>query len=310
MIGEKEAGKSAAGNAIIGRQVFDGMGVRTRASQRKQAVVRGQRLVVVDTPGWEWFYLRGAPSSSAVARKEMVSGSAKLCQPGPHGLLLVVPLAYSFGGRERQAVEEHVEMFGRQAWRHTLVLFTIFDSRRLRDSSLEEEVEDNEELQALVDKCGGRYHALYGRPRKGEDQVGKLLQKLRAMVEANGGALLPSQEIIEQAKEREEEADQRDEEDRLERERELKKMREALKQLEEEEDADDEDDGRVELQVEEDGGSTEPWRWRAPETQMSVGECLSMFEFLSVSLPLQMWQNYSSLGFLTYCSKFSCLLLL
>lgn len=155
LIGEKEAGISAAGNAIIGRQVFDGMGVKTRASLRKQAVVRGQRLILVDTPGWEWFSFRRASSSSAVAQNEMVGSSAELCQPGPHGLLLVVSLAYSFGRRKRQAAEEHVEMFGQQAWRHTLVLFTIFGRHHLGDSSLEEEVEDNEGLQALVDKCSG-----------------------------------------------------------------------------------------------------------------------------------------------------------
>lgn len=269
MIGEKEAGKSAAGNAIIGRQVFDGMGVRTRASLRKQAVVRGQPLILVDTPGWEWFYLRGASSSSALARKEMVGGSVKLCQPGPHGLLLVVPLAYSFGWRERQAAEEHVAMFGQQAWRHTLVLFTIFDRRHLLDSSLEEEVEDNDELQALVDKCGGRYHGLYARPRKREDQVGDLLRKVQAMVKGNGGAVLPSQEILQEARKREAMADQMEEEDRRERDRELKRMREALKKLEEEEDADDEDDGWEELQVDEDGEFTMPRSWRAPERPMA-----------------------------------------
>lgn len=253
LIGEKEAGKSAAGNAILGKKAFDAVGMRTRASLQNQAVVRGQLLTLVDTPGWEWFSLRGTPASSSAVRREMVAGSAELCQPGAHGLLLVVPLAYSFGERERQAAEEHVEMFGQRAWCHTLVLFTIFDRRRLRDSSLEEEVEDNDELQALVDKCGGRYHAMYGKPRRGEDLVGELLGKIQGMVEGNGGALLPSQEILLEARKMEEEEEQRGEEERMEREKELRRMRESLKQLEEEEDADDEDDKRAEeMQVEED----------------------------------------------------------
>ncbi|XP_041941395.1 GTPase IMAP family member 4, partial [Alosa sapidissima] len=237
LIGEKEAGKSAAGNAILGRQGFDAVGVRTRASLQKHAQVRGQRLTLVDTPGWEWFSSRGVPASSIAARKEMVGGSAGLCQPGAHGLLLVIPLAYSFGGRERRVAEEHVEMFGQRAWGHTLVVFTIFDRRRLRDSSLEEEVEENEDLQALVDKCGGRYHALYGRPLRGNDQVAELLQKVQAMVKGNGGALLSSEEILLEASKREEEDEQREEEDMREREKELSKMREALKLLKEEEDA-------------------------------------------------------------------------
>ncbi|XP_031416213.1 GTPase IMAP family member 8 [Clupea harengus] len=191
LIGEKEAGKSAAGNAILGKKAFDAVGMRTRASLQNQAVVRGQLLTLVDTPGWEWFSLRGTPASSSAVRREMVAGSAELCQPGAHGLLLVVPLAYSFGERERQAAEEHVEMFGQRAWCHTLVLFTIFDRRRLRDSSLEEEVEDNDELQALVDKCGGRYHAMYGKPRRGEDLVGELLGKIQGMVEGKRWSTAP-----------------------------------------------------------------------------------------------------------------------
>ncbi|XP_062387066.1 GTPase IMAP family member 4 [Sardina pilchardus] len=243
--------------------------MRTRRSQRKHAVVRGQRLTLVDTPGWEWFSSRGAPSSSIAARKEMVAGGAELCQPGAHGLLLVVPLAYSFGGRERHVVEEHVEMFGQRAWGHTLVLFTVFDSRRLRDSTLEEEVEENEDLQALVDKCGGRYHALHGRPRRGEDQVAELLQKIQAMVEGNGGTLLPSEEILLEASKREEEKERREEEDMRERERELRRMREALKLLEEEEDADDEDEGWEEVQVDDDNEFPMERSWRASERQMS-----------------------------------------
>ncbi|KAL2101382.1 hypothetical protein ACEWY4_003143 [Coilia grayii] len=266
LIGERETGKSAAGNAILGRQAFDAVGVRTRVSLRKQGVVRGRLLAVVDTPGWEWFSARGAPTSRGAAQKEMVR-SAELCQPGAHGLLLVVPLAYSFGERERQVAEEHMQMFGQRAWQHTLVLFTVFDRRSLRDTSLEEEVEDNDELRALVDKCGGRYHALYSRPRRDEDPVAELLEKIQVMVEKNEGALLPSQEILQGASRREEEEAQREEEERREREKELRSMRESLKQLEEEEDADNDDDDDEGFTTYRTPSATQPDQWR------SVGKC-------------------------------------
>ncbi|XP_063074250.1 GTPase IMAP family member 4, partial [Engraulis encrasicolus] len=240
LIGEREAGKSAAGNAILGRRAFDAVGVNTRASLRKRAMVRGWPLVLVDTPGWEWFSPRGAPIRMGAAHtKNMVCGSVELCQPGPHGLLLVVPLGYSFGPRERQVAEAHVQMFGgRRAWRHTLVLFTIADRRILHDCTLDEEVEDNDELRALVEQCGGGYHALYRKDRRGEDQVGELLAKIRAMVEGNAWALLPSQEVLQEASRMEEEEARREEEESRAEEKEVRRRREALKRLQEEEDAD------------------------------------------------------------------------
>lgn len=243
LIGEREAGKSAAGNAILGHKAFDSVGAQTRVSQRRCGVVRGQPLALVDTPGWEWFSPRGAPASSLTARQEMVGGSATLCNPGAHGLLLVVPLAYSFRKRERCIAEEHVALFGPNAWQHTLVLFTISDKRRLQDSTLEDEVEENEDLEMLVEKCGGRFHGLCSWRRKGEDQIGELVAKIQAMVWGNRGAILSTEEILESAEIRDEEEMVQREEERLERAREMRRMREVMRQSEEEEDADDEEDG-------------------------------------------------------------------
>nr|XP_023993228.1 GTPase IMAP family member 4-like [Salvelinus alpinus] len=187
LIGEREAGKSAVGNAILGRGMFDALGVRTREAVKRQGEVAERQVTVVDTPGWEWFPSRG---SSLGVRREIVRGMS-LCQPGPHTVLLVVPLSFSFTRREQQAAEEHVDMLGERAWGHTVVLFTV-KGGRLKDATLEEEVKESEELQCLVERCGGRYHALYGRPRKGHDAVAELLEKLDNMVTKNRGELLSS----------------------------------------------------------------------------------------------------------------------
>ncbi|KAF5888405.1 GTPase IMAP family member 4-like [Clarias magur] len=172
LIGQKESGKSAAGNAILGTMGFDQVGVKTRKSMRREGVVKGRCIVVVDTPGWDWFNTIGSSASPSAVKEEMISGMT-LCHPGAHALLLVVPLSFSFTARDHHVVEEHVNLFGPQAWRHTLVLFTVMDIKRLRDSTLQDEVEVNTELQKLVEKCGGWYHALHGRPRNGEDQVSR-----------------------------------------------------------------------------------------------------------------------------------------
>ncbi|KAI4879736.1 hypothetical protein NFI96_005166 [Prochilodus magdalenae] len=245
LIGEREAGKSAVGNAILGSKAFDEVGVRTRVSVRQESVVRGRRVLVVDTPGWEWFNLSGSRASSDHVRKEIVA-SMKLCHPGAHALLLVVPLSFSFSGRERCVVEEHVELFGPQAWSHTMILFTVKNAKQLLSSSLQDEVEDNAELVKVVEKCGGRYHALYSHASSREDLVTKLLAKIQEMVSANGEVLL-SEEVLRLASEREEEEKRREEQEMNQREEKMKREREAHRMKEMEERVDSEDDEEEEM---------------------------------------------------------------
>ncbi|KAK1799143.1 hypothetical protein P4O66_007396, partial [Electrophorus voltai] len=233
LLGEREAGKSAVGNAILGTMAFDQVGVRTRMSVCREGLVGGRRLVVVDTPGWEWFNLGGASASPAALRKEIVH-SMRFCHHGVHTLLLVVPLSFSFSKRERHVAEEHVELFGPRAWNYTLVLFTIKDSKQLHVCSVQDEVEGNGELQKLVERCGGRYHALHGQTSRRRDQVTSLLAKIQEMISANGGSVLLSEEVLQLAREREEKQERMEDQEKRKREENVQRVREAFKKESEE----------------------------------------------------------------------------
>ncbi|KAI7803079.1 putative GTPase IMAP family member 4-like [Triplophysa rosa] len=150
MIGVREAGKSAAGNAILGKKAFDEVGVKTKASVSCQGLGQGMQLLVVDTPGWEWFDVRGTSASTWTLKKEII--------------------------RNR---------------------------KQLQGSSLKQEVEENEELHRLVEKCGGCFHALYSTPQGGENQVANLLTKIKKIVASNGDVVLSSEKILKWAQERE-----------------------------------------------------------------------------------------------------------
>ncbi|XP_056608985.1 GTPase IMAP family member 4 [Triplophysa dalaica] len=202
MIGVREAGKSAAGNAILGKKAFDEVGVKTKVSVSGKGLGQGIQLLVVDTPGWEWFNIRGTSASTWTLKEEIIR-SMSLCQPGAHALLLVVPLSFSFSKSERCAIEEHVQLFGPEAWNYSLVLFTIQDRKQLRGSSVTQEVEENEELHRLVEKCGGRFHPLYSTPQRGDNQVAKLLTKIKNIVASNGDVVLSSEKILKRAQESE-----------------------------------------------------------------------------------------------------------
>ncbi|KAJ8345773.1 hypothetical protein SKAU_G00299660 [Synaphobranchus kaupii] len=219
LLGERESGRSAVGNAILGRRAFGDVGARTRRSAKAQGMAAGRRVTVVDTPGWEWFPFHGALRET---EREMVRG-ATLCSPGPHALLLIIPLSFTFRAREQRAVEEHLRLFGESAWRHALVLF-IVGPDGLRDSTVEEEIEESEFLQGLVARCGNRFHALHGGSRRGRDPIAELLGKVENMVTTNGGAFIPTEEVLKEARERGE-AQARDEE-------ELARVKKALEDLE------------------------------------------------------------------------------
>ncbi|XP_076123324.1 GTPase IMAP family member 2-like [Alosa pseudoharengus] len=59
LLGNREAGKSSAGNTILGREEFD-LKRRTAQCVKRQGEVAGRQLTVVEAPGWmkynEYFY--------------------------------------------------------------------------------------------------------------------------------------------------------------------------------------------------------------------------------------------------------------
>ncbi|KAJ8393786.1 hypothetical protein AAFF_G00057010 [Aldrovandia affinis] len=111
--------------------------------------------------------------------------SVSLCAPGPHALLLAVPLE-EFPERDMEALKHHMDLLGERAWRHTVLLFTC-EEELPRGGTIEEHIGKEKALQWLVEQCGRRYHVLnnaHGSPRT---QVTELLERIEEMVAENGG---------------------------------------------------------------------------------------------------------------------------
>ncbi|KAK9977372.1 hypothetical protein ABG768_019190 [Culter alburnus] len=181
LVGWRGAGKSSAGNLLLGCRVFES-GRPTEVSVRRQALVAGRRLTVVDTPGWDWFSVQRTPSN---IRKEIKQG-AGLLHPGPHALLLVIPVVSTLTPKKRQALKSHLEMFGEEACLHTLVLFSCGDW--LYGTSIEDHIQrDGGELLKLMQHCWNCYHVLdCTKANKDRTQVTELLRKIEEMVAENG----------------------------------------------------------------------------------------------------------------------------
>ncbi|XP_029560280.1 GTPase IMAP family member 7 isoform X2 [Salmo trutta] len=230
LVGPKRTGKSSCGNTMLGRKAFDtrGGGPSTAAS----GTAAGHDVTVIDARGWGF-------SEDSVPREEKkeLLRALSLCGPGPHVVLLVIPLL-DFTEMERQAVERRMEVMTSSVWRHTMVLFTFGDRLKGRGRSLEQHIQSGGlALQWLMEKCRYRCHVLDNKEgqwegKEGRGQVEALVSRVKDMLQENGGwhfSLHMYHRLEEEWSRREQEL-----RERMEGEREMKIERERMREIVEE----------------------------------------------------------------------------
>ncbi|XP_067115688.1 GTPase IMAP family member 7-like [Osmerus mordax] len=171
LLGKVGAGKSVFARNILGQENWKDRGMCVK----KQGEVSGRTVTVVDTPGWDPMSLK---STSHQIKKE-IEKSVTLLPPGPHALLLVVPLREELSGNERKSIQHHMELLSERVWKHTMVLFVSeTEKNKYAHSNV------IESARGLLEKCEGRYHVVCG-PTSKPMQVSEFLQKIDKMVERN-----------------------------------------------------------------------------------------------------------------------------
>ncbi|XP_030635234.1 GTPase IMAP family member 4-like [Chanos chanos] len=190
LLGKTGDGKSSGGNTILNEKAFIAMSSKnsiTLKCESKSGTIHGRPVTVIDTPG---FFGTDLPDDQ---QRCEIAECLTHCAPGVHAFIIILRVG-TYTEQERQMVQKINETVGENVFRYSVVLFTHGD--QLDDGqTIEDFVRESEELQELVDKCGGRCHVIdnkYWNQQKDEYrnnsvQTQKLLETIEEMVRENDG---------------------------------------------------------------------------------------------------------------------------
>ncbi|KAG7326841.1 hypothetical protein KOW79_010242 [Hemibagrus wyckioides] len=175
LLGKAGAGKNRVAGVILGDKTLNEESEECLVHEGEQ---EGRRTCIVNTPGWK----RISTECTTENIKNEIIRSVTLCPPGPHALILVIPInTYDeLSINELESASRHMELLSERVWNHTMVLFLCEGD--VEESTIQKHIRETEKL---LEKYKGRHYVM--RLSESETQVRGLLKEIDSIVEENAG---------------------------------------------------------------------------------------------------------------------------